>query len=881
MDFPSTPRDNQETNSPEAAASGESPKPLGFFQAYQVPFLVLCILLAATLIAWRYTDRGIAHQSYVKFEKEVEEARGLIKDRIELYIHTLYGAQALFAASQKVEREEWTTFVQKQNLEARFPGINTFRFIERVKRPAADVFIRSVQQDRSIKPEGFPNFSIYPKGEREEYYIVNYLEPNAESDEPMGFDVSTDPVRMKALTESMQTEMPVATSIINLGAGTADRAGFSIVLPVYANDRAHTNIKEREAALIGFVEASFRADDLLSGIFGKRSVHPEIGFQVYEGTELRPENLLYDDDSVLHVIYPSYQPRFSIVRDLNIAGRIWSLRFTALPKFGLEPAQEKLPLIVLGVGLLFSLLIFGTLFSFATSRSQAVLIAQGMTSKLRESERRYADLIEGAPDPIITLDRLGNLRSINPAAEQVSGYRAEELMGKYFGSMNILTTLSFAKALKEFALIIVGQDRPPLDLDFIRKDGTVITMEANPRPIKQFGKTTSVQVIFRDMTERKLAEKVLKENEERFRAVSETAHDAIISADTAGNIIYFNRAATLIFGYKPEEVYGKPIATLMPGRFRDAHQSGFKRYLSTGESRIIGKTVELAGLRKSGEEFPAEISLASWETQKGRFFTAVIRDITQRKKQEEQELALKQELERRAQALEAANRELEAFSYSVSHDLRAPLRAVNGFAAALLDECQDRLSPEGKRFLGLIGQNAKNMSHLIDDLLAFSRMGRKAMELVRIDMTVLAKTVSEELKTSASSQSVEIRIDPLEPAFGDPAMIRQVFVNLISNAIKFSGKENAPKIEIKCVQSSDDIVYSVRDNGVGFDMQYSKKLFGVFQRLHSLEEFEGTGVGLAIVQRIVHRHGGRVWAESKHGEGAVFYFTLPVKPIGA
>ncbi|HXV19279.1 MAG TPA: PAS domain S-box protein, partial [Candidatus Omnitrophota bacterium] len=776
--------------------------------------------------------------------------------------------------------EEWTTFVQKQNLESRFPGISAFRYIERVKRRSAEIFIRSVRQDRSVKTEGYPLFTIYPEGERDEYYVVNYLEPNAESDEPMGFDISTDPVRMKALIESMQTEMPVATGIYNQVTGTGNQVGFSIVLPVYANDMAHTNIKEREAALVGFVQSSFRSDDLLSGIFGKRSVHPEIGFQVFDGPELRSENLLYDDDSVLHVIYPNYRPRFTIVRDLNIAGRIWSLRFTALPKFGLEPTQEKLPLIVLFGGTLFSLLIFGTLYSFATSRSQAVRIAQGMTSKLRESERRYANLIEGAPDPIITLDRLGNLRSMNPAAEKVSGYRAEELVGKYFGSMSILTTPSFARALKEFALIVVGQERPPLELDFIRKDGTVITMEANPRPIKHAGKTESVQVIFRDMTERKLSEKALKENEERFRAVSETAHDAIISADTAGNMIYLNRAAALIFGYKPEEVYGKPISILMPERFREEHQTGFRRYLSTGESRIMGRTVEMAGLRKNAEEFPLEISLASWETQKGRFFTAVIRDITQKKKQEEQERILKEELERRAQALEAANRELEAFSYSVSHDLRAPLRAISGFAAALLEECHDRLSEEGKRFLVLIGQNAKNMGHLIDDLLAFSRMGRKAMDLVRIDMTALARTVSEELRSSASSKSVEVQIDPLEPAFGDPAMIHQIFVNLISNAIKFSGKEKSPKIRIQCIRSNDDIVYSVRDNGVGFDMQYSKKLFGVFQRLHSLEEFEGTGVGLAIVQRIVHRHGGRVWAESKPGEGAVFYFTLPVKPIG-
>ena len=226
----------------------------------------------------------------------------------------------------------------------------------------------------------------------------------------------------------------------------------------------------------------------------------------------------------------------------------------------------------------------------------------------------------------------------------------------------------------------------------------------------------------------------------------------------------------------------------------------------------------------------------------------------------------------RTEQLEAANKELEAFSYSVSHDLRAPLRAIDGFSRIFIEDYADKLDDEGRRVLDVIRNNAQNMGQLIDDLLAFSRLGRKQIEPTTIDMQELARDVSGTLESSSKSQ---INIEQLPTANGDRALLRQVFVNLISNAVKYSGtKENAP-VEVGGRIENGENVYYVQDKGVGFDMKYAGKLFGVFQRLHSAEEFEGTGVGLAIVQRIVHRHGGRVWAESEVNRGATFYFALP------
>jgi signal transduction histidine kinase len=249
------------------------------------------------------------------------------------------------------------------------------------------------------------------------------------------------------------------------------------------------------------------------------------------------------------------------------------------------------------------------------------------------------------------------------------------------------------------------------------------------------------------------------------------------------------------------------------------------------------------------------------------------------REREEQLQSLNAELEQRVQErthkLKEANKELEAFSYSVSHDLRAPLRAIDGFSRILLEEHAEKLDEDGKRVLAVIRSNTQNMGRLIDDLLAFSRLSRKQIEAAPVDMHNLASEVFQQLKSGVADQNIQFNLGPLPDSVGDPVLIRQVLVNLLSNAVKYSRPRAQVVIDVNGRRENGDCIYYVKDNGVGFDMTYAKKLFGVFQRLHSVEEFEGTGVGLAIVQRIVQRHGGHVWAEGKVDQGATFYFSLP------
>lgn len=261
----------------------------------------------------------------------------------------------------------------------------------------------------------------------------------------------------------------------------------------------------------------------------------------------------------------------------------------------------------------------------------------------------------------------------------------------------------------------------------------------------------------------------------------------------------------------------------------------------------------------------------------GGAFWMLVREVRQRQRADKALMAANSELLQHAGQLEQANKELESFSYSISHDLRIPLRAIAGYASMLAEDYQEKLDSEGQRLLGVIRESSKRMGALIDDLLAFSKLGRQAFSLAEIDMRTLVENVLTEMQHRDQPRNQQVALEELPSAWGDRALLQQVWINLISNALKYTSKTEAAEIRISGTRNVDETVYAVRDNGAGFDMQYCNKLFGVFQRLHSADEFPGTGVGLAIVQRIVLRHGGRVWAEGAINQGATFFFALPNK----
>jgi PAS domain S-box-containing protein len=382
-----------------------------------------------------------------------------------------------------------------------------------------------------------------------------------------------------------------------------------------------------------------------------------------------------------------------------------------------------------------------------------------------------------------------------------------------------------------------------------------------------------------EVAERKHAEDALRDNQVRLAGIVDSAMDAIISVDSEQSIVLFNAAAEKIFGCASAQAIGQTIDTFIPQRFREHHRQHIHDFGQTGiTSRSMQSLGMLSGLRADGEEFPIEASISHMEAAGQRFFTVILRDITERKVAEEEFRQLNAELEQRVMKrtaeLEAANRELEAFSYSVSHDLRAPLRAVDGFSQVVIEDFGPQLPEEARRYLQMIRGSAKRMGDLIDDLLTFSRLSRQPLNKELVNTAKLVGNVLEEMSGQREGRQVDVRIEDLPVCHADPALLKQVWINVLSNALKFTRKREAAVVEIGSVREQDETVFVVRDNGTGFDMRYSDKLFGVFQRLHRADEFDGTGVGLAIVQRVIHRHGGRVWADAAVDRGATFYFTL-------
>ncbi len=389
------------------------------------------------------------------------------------------------------------------------------------------------------------------------------------------------------------------------------------------------------------------------------------------------------------------------------------------------------------------------------------------------------------------------------------------------------------------------------------------------------GKAAGALSTARDITELKRAEDALRESERKFRETIVTLDEGYYSVTLDGKLLEHNQAFNRILGF---DISQDLKGTHMPDFWQNPEDRLEYVRILTAMSAISNYQINAKTHQGENITVLASAHLVKGENNQPRWIEGTFMDISQRMRAEKEIKQLNEELEQRVvqrtTQLQAANKELEAFSYSVSHDLRAPLRAISGFTQILLEEYAPKLDKEGRRLLDIITGNTGKMGQLIDDLLAFSRLSRQQMAAAAVDLTVLAKVVFAELHNAEKDRHIEFKVGDLPRARGDHSMLQQVLQNLLANAIKFTRTRKPARIEFGGRAEQTETVYFVKDNGVGFDMAYVKKLFGVFQRLHSADEFEGTGVGLAIVQRIVQRHGGRAWAEGSTS-GATFYFSLP------
>jgi PAS domain S-box-containing protein len=495
--------------------------------------------------------------------------------------------------------------------------------------------------------------------------------------------------------------------------------------------------------------------------------------------------------------------------------------------------------------------------------------------KLRESEERYRDVVESQSEFIIRFRPDGTITFANDA------------YCRYFGSDNgTITGKKFMPSIPEDdqkrlneRYHLLSPEHPDFSLEHrvILPDGEIRWQHWTARAI--FSPDRNVieyQLVGSDITEKRQIEQDLAESERRFRDLATLLPQVIFEADRAGKITYVNEPAYQIFGYSREELaQGIHIFQII---LPEEHEKLLRNFKDA-----------LEGTKKDGAEY--HMWRKDGSTLVTMVYTSPIRkenevvgirgilvDITELKQVEENIRKLNEELENRVaertRDLETANRELDSFSYSVSHDLRAPLRAIDGFSMILLHEHAAILPKEVTVYLEKIRENTQRMGALIDDLLNFSRMTRLPLNRFLVDPSSLAREAYEEFRFEAMGRKIELVIEDMPACSADPALLHQVYTNLLSNALKFTRLRDIARIEVGSFPGERNRVYYVKDNGIGFDMKYAPKVFGVFQRLHDDPSIEGTGVGLAIVERIIHRHGGDIWAESVPGEGTTFLFTL-------
>jgi PAS domain S-box-containing protein len=839
----------------------------GSKRRFSLPLFVLGCGLAATALATYLIKENLAIRDRQHLQEARHQIERTIDARMEAYLGLLRGGGGLFAANRQVTLDQFRKFYQRLEVEENYPGLQGFGYSVHFAPDKLAVL------EQSMRDQGLRDFKVWPDTPRDDYHSIVFLEPRDDRNRrALGFDMFTEAKRRRAMTEARDSGEPRLTGKVQLVQeveGDLKQPGFLLYLPLYLGGSVPADVNERREKLQGFIYSPFRAGDLFRGV--SSSIHlPGLAFAIWDSTNTSPENLFFQSSRAFD------RKQIGELTEIEFAGAEWTLGVSQLPG---GPSLD-------GANMLWVVPVLGIIASLLLCYFTYTEIAQSLQREraeraLAESEGLYRAISETAADGIVVIDEQSRIVTANRAMEQIFGYPAEALVSQPLKMlMPERMHAAHERAMQRF--VDTGQKKiswSGVELPGLHLDGTEIPLEISFGAARR-GSGYLFTGFIRDIRWRKESERQLRETEERFALLVRLAEEyAIIIMGSDGRITTWNPGAQRIFGYADAEVVGRDGAIFFTKEDRAAGILEKQLHKAKTEGQVLDERWQV---RKDGSQFWASGSMVCLRAEDGtvRGFAKILRDITERKRTEESIKELNQELESRVQkrtaALQESKEQMEAFSYTVAHDLRAPLRAMQGFAHALMDDYQPRLDQPAVDYLRRIMSSAERMDALIQDLLEYSRLSGSDLTFRAVPVEEAVQNALDRCREEIQRAGAEVRVQLEHTAVkAHPATLENALSNLLANAVKFTKPNEKPLLSVRAMEQGETVQISVQDNGIGIAPEHHGRIFRVFERLHAEHAYPGTGIGLAIVKKGVERMGGRVGLNSEPGEGSLFWIELP------
>lgn len=876
--------------------------------------LIFLALVAAAVVASLVVRSQVNDNSQRQLEDVVEVAIDSIRSDLQQSILELRAIQGFFNASQFVSREEFSIFVEP--FLEKSGGIQALEWIPRIRASQKDQFIDSVRE------QGFDEFDIHPASESQDYFPITYLVPFQGNTAALGFDLSSEETRAAALLTAWESGEIAVTEPITLVQESGTQLAFLVYAPVYSSKDVPATLRERRDLLDGFALGVVRFGDFINNAIPD-TFDPAIGITVVDADD-HPDTILFTNEGNSLLIEGSRG--LHTVSALEIADQVWEFHFTAPVGYGLGWLNRAAWVLVLGLGLLLSTVIFGVVLLLYKGR-QAALRLSFERLQSEEVQRALAgemtQLIDTANNPIFGVDIDGRINIWNDVMQDITSASSEEAIGRL--AVDFMTADSKSNAQSHLQSVLSDTASGSLYLKFSgpTEDSAELMINCTTRR-DAAGEIIGVLAVGLDITERLRAEQEIRRLAQVNGALAEIGRIFNSSTnvedvwgqftDAARELLRFDRIAILsvdvdvdagkvhrvhisgtavpelvtgadypLTGSVAEMVVQSRTPIMLQGEalaekarenptFAAFYQAGLRCMIGISlisNDKAIGAIIFHSAEPNGYSDSDIDVAAGIGAHIAGAFANSQLyQEITTLNESLEIRVA------DRTKELQETLEELEAFSYSVSHDLRGPLRSINGFSIAVMQKYGDKLDDEGRSYLERVRNSTNQMGTLIDDLLGLSQIGRAELIQEPLDLGKMVQVKGAELRNANPERQVEFVIADDATAFGDERLIGVLVDNLIRNAWKFSSRHATARIELGKRQQNGETVFFVKDDGAGFDMEYADKLFLPFQRLHPTGEFEGTGIGLATVKRIVQRHGGRIWAEGEVEKGATIYFTL-------